>query len=671
MFRKLTFFCLLLVISTLVFEAFLRLSGVEALGCPDWPVCYGQLIVPDNLDAADRAFSDRPLDTQKAWQQMAYRYLLGGMTLFVLILFLCSFWVKHRKLSVIVLTTAALSAVAVYLVSDMWAVTQKGWPLAILGRVSAAMIALWLLASLYLRTGLGSEEKARPLSVRWLVRVALLLVLIQSGLGAWLSAQYAGLVCADFPTCGGSWWPSADYLSGFSIQQQADTDYYGGTLSQNARIAIHWAHRLVAALCFVLLAILIFVFSSYRLSPILPGAASLLAVTLLIEMGLGVATVNFALPLPVVIAHNVFAGVLVLILAYVSFRSTYPLAVPEQTEDFGDASATDAIAPDVALRDVEGIQDTGVVIEPEPDTLYARLTSQLHRTRSGLAGVISSISLGKKEIDNELLEDIEASLLMADIGVDATQDIIKNLTESVGRDQLGDADALSSILQQNLLDMLRVCDQPLEIKASGSTFVILVVGVNGVGKTTTIGKLAKRLQNKGLSVMLAAGDTFRAAAVEQLQAWGDRNDVNVVSQHSGADAASVIYDAVQSANAKGIDVLIADTAGRLHTKDNLMDELRKIKRIISKLDPAAPHEILLVLDAGTGQNALSQTQQFTNAVGLTGIALTKLDGTAKGGVIFALAKQFGIPIRFIGIGEGIDDLQDFDADSFISALFAS
>jgi len=356
---------------------------------------------------------------------------------------------------------------------------------------------------------------------------------------------------------------------------------------------------------------------------------------------------------------------LLLLLVYINFRSVY---VPSTSAARIDAEIV-ADNVDLAAPGAIAVDLVEPLVEPEPENLFLRLTTQLHRTRSGLAGMLASIPLGKKAIDQDLLEEIEASLLMADIGVDATQEIIQNLIASVSKDQMNDARALSAVLQDNLLGMLKPCNQPLEIKSTGSTFVILVVGVNGVGKTTTIGKLAKRLQNKGLSVMLAAGDTFRAAAVEQLQAWGERNAISVVAQHSGADSASVIYDAVQSANAKGIDVLIADTAGRLHTKDNLMQELRKIKRIIARLDSSAPHEVLLVLDAGTGQNALSQTKQFNDVVDLTGIALTKLDGTAKGGVIFALAKKFGIPIRFIGIGEGINDLQDFDANSFISALF--
>ncbi len=310
-----------------------------------------------------------------------------------------------------------------------------------------------------------------------------------------------------------------------------------------------------------------------------------------------------------------------------------------------------------------------VYVELPAESLYLRLKSQLKRTRSGLNSILASLPISQQSISDELLEDIEASLIMADVGIDATTEIINRLKQGLERHQLNDGLALSTAIKAELLAILKPCNIPLHIPKQDGPFVILVVGVNGAGKTTTIGKLAKRLQAQGHSVMLAAGDTFRAAAVEQLQVWGERNNIHVVAQHTGADSASVIYDALQSAQAKGIDVLIADTAGRLHTKSHLMDELKKVKRIMGKLDSAAPHEVLLVLDAGTGQNALSQAKLFNEAVSLTGMALTKLDGTAKGGVIFALAKQTSIPIRFIGIGEGIDDLQDFDADQFVDALF--
>ena len=302
--------------------------------------------------------------------------------------------------------------------------------------------------------------------------------------------------------------------------------------------------------------------------------------------------------------------------------------------------------------------------------LFSRLKDGLKRTRSGLTDGMSDLVLGKKTIDDELLEDIETLLLTADIGIEATTKLISELTRQVSRNELKDADALLESLQAQMASMLDRSEQTLQIDTSKKPYVILMVGINGAGKTTTIGKLAKRFQQDGHSVMLAAGDTFRAAAVEQLQTWGERNNIPVVAQHSGADSASVIFDAVQSAKAKGADILIADTAGRLHTQDNLMEELKKVKRVIQKLDNDAPHEVMLVLDAGTGQNALVQAKQFYEAVGVSGITLTKLDGTAKGGIIFAIAHQLGLPIRFIGVGESIDDLRPFEAEAFVKALFA-
>jgi len=316
-------------------------------------------------------------------------------------------------------------------------------------------------------------------------------------------------------------------------------------------------------------------------------------------------------------------------------------------------------------------------IEAQPEAqpekkkgLFARLKTGLSRTRSGITDGLADLVLGKKAIDDDVLDEIETLLLTSDVGVEATQEIVADLTGRIQRKQLADADALFAALREDMAAILAPSTQPLEIDTTAQPFVILMVGINGAGKTTTIGKLAKKFQNEGKSVMLAAGDTFRAAAVEQLQEWGRRNDVAVVAQHSGADSASVIFDAVQSAKSKGIDVLIADTAGRLHTQSNLMEELKKVRRVITKLDDTAPHEVMLVLDAGIGQNAVVQAEQFRDAVGVSGITLTKLDGTAKGGVIFAVAKRLGLPIRFIGVGEGIDDLRSFNADEFVDALLA-
>ncbi len=307
---------------------------------------------------------------------------------------------------------------------------------------------------------------------------------------------------------------------------------------------------------------------------------------------------------------------------------------------------------------------------PEQKTnFFSRLKAGLRRTSTSFSEGVGNLFLGKKVIDDELFEELEMQLLMADVGIEATQYIIGNLTRRVSRKELSDADALYRALQEELKALIAPCTVPLVIDTARKPYVILMVGVNGVGKTTTIGKLAKRYQGEGKSVMLAAGDTFRAAAVEQLQVWGERNNVPVIAQHTGADSASVLFDALQAAQSRGIDVLIADTAGRLHNKDNLMEELKKIVRVMRKLDDAAPHEVLLVLDAGTGQNALAQVKHFQEAVGVSGIALTKLDGTAKGGIIFAISRQSSLPIRFIGVGEQIDDLRPFDADEFISALF--
>lgn len=302
---------------------------------------------------------------------------------------------------------------------------------------------------------------------------------------------------------------------------------------------------------------------------------------------------------------------------------------------------------------------------------FQRLREKLSRTRHGLTDGLARLALGRSTIDPELLEEIETQLLLADLGVEATQQIIDDLRGRVSRRVLRDPQALMGALRDDMRSILGACSAPLEIPDSIRPFIVLVVGVNGSGKTTTIGKLARRLKEQGASVMLAAGDTFRAAAVEQLEAWGHRHDVPVVSQHTGADSASVIYDAVAAARARGVDVLIADTAGRLHTKTNLMEELRKVKRVVQKLDDSGPHEVMLVLDATTGQNALVQALQFHKAVGLTGITITKLDGTAKGGIIFAIAKRLGVPIRFIGVGEAPEDLQPFDATEFVDALMSA
>ena len=348
---------------------------------------------------------------------------------------------------------------------------------------------------------------------------------------------------------------------------------------------------------------------------------------------------------------------------------------PELTDEELEAEALAAEAAEEAQMVVPVAEEDAPVEEiaqeqekPTKEGFFARLKRSLLKTKENLGSGFISLFRGKK-IDDDLFEELEEQLLIADVGVETTRKIITNLTEGASRKQLKDAEALYGLLKDEMGEILAKVDEPLNVEGK-TPFVILMVGVNGVGKTTTIGKLARQFEQQGKSVMLAAGDTFRAAAVEQLQVWGQRNNIPVIAQHTGADSASVIFDAIQAAKARHIDVLIADTAGRLQNKSHLMEELKKIVRVMKKLDEDAPHEVMLTLDASTGQNAISQAKLFHEAVGLTGITLTKLDGTAKGGVIFSVADQFGIPIRYIGVGERIEDLRPFKADDFIEALFA-
>lgn len=333
------------------------------------------------------------------------------------------------------------------------------------------------------------------------------------------------------------------------------------------------------------------------------------------------------------------------------------LAMPQEESEALSSADPEAV--------VERVQEQ----EKPSESFFARLKRSLSRTKANIGAGFFGLFKGKK-IDDELFEELEEQLLIADVGMETTLKIIENLTEKASRSDLRDGEALYGLLKEEMAEILAKVEQPLHIDSSKTPYVILMVGVNGVGKTTTIGKLAKQFQSQGKKVMLAAGDTFRAAAVEQLQVWGERNNVPVIAQHTGADSASVIYDAIEAAKARGVDVVIADTAGRLQNKSNLMEELRKIVRVMKKIDESAPHEIMLTLDAGTGQNAISQAKLFSDVAPITGITLTKLDGTAKGGVIFAIADQFSIPIRYIGVGEGIEDLRPFQTQEFIDALFS-
>jgi fused signal recognition particle receptor len=669
MFRKITFFSVVLALIVVAVGSYVRLSGA-GLGCPDWPGCYGQAIPfdfaqggvseqADFIAKAAFAFPGQTPDIAKAWKQMSHRYLAAALGITILLLALLSWREPKNRLAVVTAALGVVVLVGLQAALGMWTVKLHVMPIVVTGHLLLGMMTFWSLFWLYLRV----NPKVSLLTVRnnglaLFARFAMSILFLEIVLGGWVSANYAALACSGFPQCNGSWWPEADYHTALDFFSGLNTGYTG-VIAFDAQVAANWLHRVGALLSFIVLTLLMLNATSAHHPKPLRRAGLWLSVLLLAQIGSGIIGIKLGAPLWAAVAHNAFAALLMLPLIAISFYSRYGYVEELKPAVEVEPQREGAVVP--------AAEQAYPVTEPE--NLYLRLKSQLKRTRSGLSGVLAQIPIGQKEIDEDLLESIEASLLMADIGVDATTEIIKRLTESVERHQLNDGAALTAALKQELLSMLQPCSKNLQVPNQDKPFVILVVGVNGAGKTTTIGKLAKRLQVQGHSVMLAAGDTFRAAAVEQLQTWGERNNIHVVAQHTGADSASVIYDAVQSAQAKGIDVLIADTAGRLHTKSNLMDELKKVKRIISKLDETAPHEVLLVLDAGTGQNALSQAKLFNETVALTGLALTKLDGTAKGGVIFALAKQFGIPIRFIGIGEGIDDLQDFDADVFVNALF--
>ncbi|WP_305908496.1 signal recognition particle-docking protein FtsY [Methylomarinum sp. Ch1-1] len=659
MFRKLALFSALVALFVIVLGSYVRLTDA-GLGCPDWPGCYGKAIVGGDdafKSQAEQRFPDAPLDSGKAWKEMTHRYAAGLLGVLALLMALLSWRVKHCRWLAVSSSAVLLLLIAAQAALGMWTVTLKVMPIVVTSHLLLGFITFWTIVWMYWRTDpVLTPSGQRHLGLRSVTLLAMLVLLAQIVLGGWTSTNYAALACTDFPRCNGQWLPSdADFGSALSFFSGLETGYKG-VLSYQGQLAAHWLHRVGALITFLMLTLVMLMATSAHYSKQVRKAGLILSVLLLVQITLGILNVRLSLPLWSAVAHNGFAALLMLPLIAIRLYARYGVVGEAKAEVEAVAAAVPAEAEEV-------------YVEAEPESLYRRLQAQLQRTRSGLGGVLATLPLGQKNIDEDLLEEIEASLLMADVGIEATSEIINRLTESLERNQLDDAEALKEALKQDLYEMLQPCSQPLVIPEQEGPFVILVVGINGAGKTTSIGKLAKRLQGQGHSVMLAAGDTFRAAAVEQLQTWGERNNIQVVAQHTGADSASVIFDGVQSAKAKGVDVLIADTAGRLHTKSNLMEELSKIKRIMAKLDESAPHEVLLVLDAGTGQNALSQAKLFNDAVQLTGIALTKLDGTAKGGVIFALAKQMGVPIRFIGIGEGIDDLQDFDAKTFVDALF--
>ena len=603
--------------------------------------------------------------------RLAHAYAGYALAAIPPLLFLLSWWQTKFKAAAVTTSILLILAAGFQIALGINLLSQPVFEGLIAGHLLLTVFILALFFWLSLRSQAGIEILPQKSGPVWLSRFGMLLVLLEIILGGWVTLSQSAMACFGFPDCNAQWWPDADYAGAFNTLMTSLLT--GGDVSYtfNAQVAINWLHRIGAFVCFVYLNILMLKATASGYPKAVRNAGLWLSFLLFVEIGLGAVGYKFNMPHWLITAHAIFAALLVLPLIAISFYSRYGFTqlAPAQKESL--VPAPPAAIPETKPAEIARPQEIAeeAYAEPPAESLYLRLKSQLGKTRAGLGGLLASLPLAQKGITEELLEDLEASLLVADVGIDVTTKIINRLRQRLDRHQLADSAALTAALKEELHHILLPCSKPLVVDKLHKPFVILVVGVNGVGKTTTIGKLAKRLTAQGHSVMLAAGDTFRAAAVEQLQVWGQRNNIPVIAQQTGADSASVIFDAIQSAQSKGADVLIADTAGRLHTKSNLMEELKKVKRIMGKLDETAPHEVLLVLDAGTGQNALSQTKQFNEAIELTGLVLTKLDGTAKGGVIFALAKQAGIPIRFIGVGEGIEDLQDFNAEAFIDALF--
>jgi len=645
MFKKITLFCFVLAWFAVGLGAYAHLSK-SGLGCPDWPTCFGRFYISPDDDfnsITGAANKDQAFSRWQLLAEIAYRYVITALGFSLLVLALSAWWEKKYRLVAVAESSALLVLFGLLAAGSYWVTASSAEPVGVTALVLLELLVCLRLFSLSLPN--TTDGLPKVVANRLLVNVnrfVLLTLFLHIGYVTWGVADHAYLYALDKTLVWGE-------IRLFPTQ---------GIMAIDDGALWFWVYIASVFVNFTLLTLLT-VIAAVRKEKRAISVSSWAAWVLFIALtALEVTAYLAEVPMWAVVVHKV-----------TSVLALLPLMIISR---YGGLALPEAEAPTIAVALAQPVQAVPSLVFPEtkPESLYARLTSKLQKTRTGLSGLLGNLALGQKQFDRDLLEEIETNLLMADIGFNVTQQIIGQLTKSLERRELNGPEPLAAVLRQCLLQVLEPCSQVLAIPKQDKPFVILVVGINGAGKTTTIGKLAKKLQAQGHSVMLAAGDTFRAAAVEQLQTWGERNNIAVIAQHSGADSASVIYDALQSAQANKIDVLIADTAGRLHTKSNLMDELKKVKRIMAKLDDRAPHEVLLVLDAGTGQNALSQAKLFNEAVGITGLALTKLDGTAKGGVIFALSQQFGIPVRFIGIGEGIDDLQDFNAKTFVDALLA-
>lgn len=655
MFKKLLLFCIILSLFSVLTGTYLNLS--ELGHCPEWADCSA-------TDLSNLTKTNNKLSIDQNLAKTTHIYLFGSLSFSLIVLLVLSCWQTGLKLLAVSVSSSVALLAVLQTALGFWLAQMPNIPLISALHWGLGLIIFWALFWLYIRTRFDVLEEKGLNAYILLAGLCVVILCLQVFLTSWTNLNFALNACQGFPKCNGNWWPELDFPGAFNLLNGLSGAYETPSLA--ARITINRLLFLSVGTGLLVNLSLAVVSFTARKNTAVKISALLLTIFTILDFALfiwfNLVPSLFWQKFAFVCLGNLTMLPLIGISLFDYKSEDQNSAAISSTPDTASFKLQPVSAPEIKPRAEE-------YLKPEPESLYLRLKNQLGHTRNGLNKVLTNFAGGQKELSRELLEDIEADLIMADVGMEATTEIINRLTQNLDKKQLTDGDTLSQALKQELLNLLKPCDQALQIPKSDKPFVILVVGVNGAGKTTTIGKLAKRLQIQGYSLMLAAGDTFRAAAVEQLQTWGERNQIHVVAQHTGADSASVIFDGLQSAQAKNVDVLIADTAGRLHTKSNLMEELKKVKRIMAKLDESAPHEVLLVLDAGTGQNALSQAKQFNEAVAITGLALTKLDGTAKGGVIFALAKQMKLPIRFIGIGEGIDDLQDFNAEDFIEALF--